>query len=157
MGFPPGPIAPVLGNSFGRHLLTRAGPPDHADLRQDRSAALAGDSAFRTGAPRSMKMDSIVLPWRHDYDAENTIEATLHCGRDHRRPACRPRHPRKSAGALRPDGVRLHSNNQCNFSGHCVVLAIVRAAKRLSVQAGCRCSRDPAAPHPLCPCCKCAK
>ena len=45
------------------------------------------------------------------------------------------------------DGVRLHSNNQCNFSGHWVAPTIGRAAKRLGVQAGQRrCSGDPAVP-----------
>jgi hypothetical protein len=125
-----------LGNSFGRHLLTRAGPPDHEDLRQDRSAAFAGDSAFRAGAPRSMKMGSIVLPWRHDYDAENMIEATLRCGRHHTRPAYRLRHPRKSAARCGQMAFDCTQTTNATFPVivQCRQSCALRSA--LSVQAG---------------------
>jgi hypothetical protein len=47
--------------------------------------------------------------------------------------------------ALRSDGVRLHSNNQCNFYGS-LGDADSPSVLRLSVQAEqCRCSCDPAA------------
>jgi hypothetical protein len=50
-------------------------------------------------------------------------------------------------GTLRQMAFDCTQTTNATFPGRCVVPTTVRAAKRLSVQAGrCRCSRDPAAP-----------
>jgi hypothetical protein len=62
------------------------------------------------------------LPWRHDYDAENTIEATfMRCGRHHTRPACRPRHPRQSAARCGRMAFDCTQTVNATFPGRCVV------------------------------------
>src|SRR5258705_13181743 len=140
MGFPPEPIAPVLGNSFGRHLLTRAGPPDHEDLREDRSAAFAGDSAFRAGVPRSMKMGTIASLWRYDVAIGCSLQrstcdfernrgfdigpARRHDRADRRHDAC------KQIAADSIDAVEWGHDISCTVDpGHCSGARYERAAK----------------------------
>jgi hypothetical protein len=70
------------------------------------------------GAGRSTKTGNIVLPWRHDYDAEKHNRGDVHALRPPSYAASlSAATPSQVGGALRPDGVRLHSNNECNFSG----------------------------------------
>jgi hypothetical protein len=62
-------------------------------------------------------MGNIVLPWRYDYDVGNN-RGDVHAQRPPSYVASMSAAtPSQIGGALRPDGVRLHSNKQCNFSG----------------------------------------
>jgi hypothetical protein len=76
-----------------------------------------------------MKMGTIRSPWRHDYDAENTIEATL------LRPpsyaaSMSAATPSQIGGALRQMAFDCTQTTNATFPSHCVVPTTVRTAKR---------------------------